>query len=43
MQMVRQDHRRFDREGVPRPHLAKRRPQWVNIIIQKFKPSIGPD
>jgi hypothetical protein len=41
MQMVRQDHGRFDHEGVPRAHLTKRRSQLVNMIIQQREPAIG--
>jgi hypothetical protein len=39
--VIREDHGGFDREGMPCPHLAKRRPQYVDMVRQQRAPAIG--
>jgi hypothetical protein len=41
VQVIREDHGGFDREGMPCPHLAKRRPQQDKMVGQQGAPAIG--
>ena len=41
VQVIRQDHGGFDREGMACPHLANRRPQYVDMVGQQRAPAVG--
>ena len=41
VQVIRQDHGGLDREGMACPHLAKCRPQYVNVVGQQRAPAVG--
>ena len=41
VEVFRHDHGSFDREGMSCPHLAKHRPQQVNMVRQQRVPAVG--
>ncbi len=41
VEVIRENHGSFDREGMPCAHLAKGGPQYVNMVGQQRAPAIG--
>jgi hypothetical protein len=41
VQVIREDHGGFDREGMPSAHPAKRGPLYANVVRQQCAPAIG--
>jgi hypothetical protein len=41
VEVIREDHGGFDREGMSCPDLAKRRPQYVDMVGQQRAPAVG--